>query len=272
MDIQHVIDDSNFGQFVDAHLERTGGVQSIYPRESKPGELELRPGVCAAMYSEVERLVPASEWPDRIKALTTGKRWPADRDLARKCEDTNQQRYGYCWSASLTQCVERKDADEDNGYNELAWESLGGVVGWRNEGYYPDKAIVYASQHGIATRVFVPALPTLTRTPSTMPHTAWKTGWEADALKHCPLEWYDTDPDRNVRFEQLVSWILCGGRAYCGFNWWGHAVMLDSLVLDGTTVCPSGPNSWGPGERYLLKGSKKYPDEAYLVRNVTYSS
>ena len=262
MEIYHEIGDENAHLYAAIQHERTAGLESIRPRRSEHGRLELRPGLFAARGAEAMPLVPEGQWPGRIKDLAG--RFAADRDDARSREDTDQDGKGYCWAASLTQCCERKNADQDGTYNELAWESLGGAVNWRNQGNYLDSAVAYAAKHGIAPRAFVPW--------NCINPRQFNAGWEQAALRFVPLEWYDLGPTKADVWSQTVSWILAGGRVYAAYNWWGHAVCLDSLVMVGSEVCVSGPNSWGKNQRYVLKGSKKYPDEGYAVRSVVWDA
>jgi hypothetical protein len=145
---------------------------------------------------------------------------------------------------------------------DLLAESLGGAVNWRNKGNYCGAAIKYASEHGICDRSFSPKRYDLD--PST-----WKSGWEAEALNHKPLEWWELG-QQNMRLETGTA-LLLGYSVYVGFNWASHAMSLQELQFDGSKFSVWTPNTHGSGQDWLLSGSRMIPDEAYVVRVCTWS-
>lgn len=200
--------------------------------------------------------IPEAEWPSRIAAMQ-GK-WLRNI-YTDTVPDKSQGQLPYCWAWSLIQSVEGCRASEGQPHVELAPVSLGGSVNWRSSGNYCGAAIKYIAEHGCCDATFPDSQ--YSRTPS-----RWKAGWEQEALNHRTTEFWEVD-----NWQQTVTALLLGFGVYAGYNFWGHAVMLDSLVMSGSEICVSGPNSWGPGQRFVLKGTKKVPSEAYVVRLTTHS-
>jgi hypothetical protein len=206
-------------------------------------------------------LIPESEWIDRLKVMA-GKF--VRQNYTDTVSDKNQNGLPYCWAWSLAQCAEARRASDGQPYVELAPVSLGGSVHFRKEGNYCGAAIKYAVEHGICDSTFPDSQYSLS--PS-----RWKTGWEDEAKNHKVDEFWELGNSGKM-WAETVTALLSGFAVYVGLNWWSHAVMYDELVMQGSELCISGPNSWGPGQRYVLKGSRKIPSEAYVVRSVTFSA
>jgi hypothetical protein len=200
--------------------------------------------------------IPASEWPARIAAMEG--RW-LQNIYTDTVPDTSQGSLPYCWAWSLTQCVEAQRAVDGQPYVKLAPVSLGGSVNFRNEGNYCGDALAYCVANGICDSTYPDS--EWSRTPS-----KWRTGWQEEAKNHRILEFWEIGS-----WAETVTALLLGMGIYAGYNFWSHAVMLDSLVMTGSEICVSGPNSWGPGERFILKGTRKVPSEAYAVRTSVWS-
>jgi hypothetical protein len=239
-----LIHDENASDFVQVN-------SGFMPRETEFGKLEGVP-----MFADNIELIPESEWIDRIKAMEEAKAFPRYLYEAKKPVHQYQDGHPLCWAYSLTQSVEMTDEN----YAQLAPESIVGVAGWRDTGFYCDRAIQWAMEHGIAERSFVPQY--------SLNPKAYKAGWEANAKRHRPVEWFDLG---RSMWREVVTALLCGFAVYTGYNRFGHAITLDSLVVKDGKIGVSSPNTWREGtDRWTLFGSVAVPNEAFAVRKVAF--
>jgi len=177
----------------------------------------------------------------------------------------NQGHYGYCWAYGLTAAT--MDCIEAEGHPpvRLAPFSLGWMVKWKNTGYYCDSAIIGARQRGIASADSVPEYNLEPR--------SFKQGWETDALKYRPLEWWDTKNDTPDSMTSQCLTILATGRpCYVNWYWWGHAAELVAMDWDESLAYPVTlivRNSHAETDLIELTGHRGIPDEAYGIRTVS---
>jgi hypothetical protein len=257
-----IIDDSNYREILQWHAEQGHGFGHL-PRVSRVGELETSPGRCAPLLADKILLIDEKEWPERIKEMTAKKLWPQDKYEAASGKDSNQDGLEWCWAFSLTECVMYTRVCAGEKHVPLAAESLGGSVGYKNQGNSLDVALAYAIKHGICRADFIPAL---CRDPS-----KFKTGWEQDALNYRPIEDAVWDGGGQDLWAEFVTALLSGYPPYIAYNWAGHAMIGSKLILDPSgEICTYTPNTWGPGQAWTLKGKKKVPDELYIPRVITY--
>jgi hypothetical protein len=247
----HIIDEENFRDHIHP------GYQGFMPRESAVGCLEGVP-----LFRDAFKLIPEQEWESRVSQMEAAKAFARYIYEQQNPVAKDQDGLSFCWAYSLSQTVEVARAVTHLNYVELAPESLGELTGWRNAGFYCDKALQYAIKNGIAGRYFVPNL--------SLNYRQYKQGWKEDALKHCPLEYYDLGGED--LWKEVVTALLSGFSIYVGYNWWSHAVMLDQLVYVNGELCVSLPNTWGANQRRVLKGRQKYPDEAFAIRSCTFAT
>jgi hypothetical protein len=175
----------------------------------------------------------------------------------------DQDGYGFCWAYGLAAATMACRATEGQAPVRLAPFSLGWLVGWRNRGFYLDGAIKGACEQGIASAEFVPEYELNTRN--------FKAGWEADALKYRPLEFFDTRrSDGEAKMIQQCLSILATGRPlYIAYNWWGHALQCCAMRWDEkerNSIVWVIRNSHNEKDVIELVGTKGVPDEAYGVR------
>jgi hypothetical protein len=226
------------------------------PRESEYGKLEGVP-----MFADSFELIPPDQWSKRISSMEEAKAWPRDRYRDQKPVHQNQNGLSFCWAYSLAQAVEMTRAVAGLEYRQLAPETLGAMTGWRNAGYYCDKALAYAQQHGIAGREFAKQY--------SLNYRGYQAGWQENALLHRPVEVYDLGRDM---WAEVVTALISGFAVYTGYNRFSHAITLDSLVNNGGKIGVSSPNTWnGEQDRWTLFGQTAVPDEAFAIRTVTYS-
>lgn len=249
-----IIDDTNWRSFV-AHERGSGILAGALPRETPLG------GLPCATAGEPVPIIPEVEWKERIAEMTAKKLWPQDAYDA--CSPALQYQDGlpYCWAFSFAQTIEVVRASCGLPYIQLAPESLGGVVNYRNVGNSLDSTIAWASRHGLCRRSMV---PDLSRNPK-----EWTAGWQDDCLNFVPEEWFDLG-STDV-WAEAVSALLGRLPPYVGLSWWGHAVAYTKLVVEGGEVCPYTPNTHGKGQDRILKGSRKVPDiGCFVPRRVTW--
>jgi len=217
-------------------------------------------GTYSGIYTEAFPLIPESEWIDRIKTMTAnggfiGQRWQPDPKAH------YQNGYPICWAYSGCQSIEAAMIGQGAQFVQLSPESLLGVCGNKMVGFYIDRAMAWAKEHGIAERRLVPQYKNNERD--------WSPEWKQNAINYRPLESWDCD-GRDMK-AQLVTALLCGCGGWGGLNWAGHAVYFDGLVLDGNKIGVHTPNSHGPGKDWTLFGAKAIPDELIIIRSVTFS-
>lgn len=258
-------DDSNWQQLLRPPATEDGSPQ-VLPRVTAYGTDEAR--ACG--------LIPFEEYPDRVLE------WDELPEVIEKChrekifplyhlEDTGllkqwyQDGYGYCWAYALAAAVMACRAVEGQPPVKLSPFSLGWLVNWRNSGYYLDRAIAGARQRGLAPVEYVPEY-------NLRPAT-FKPGWEQEALKYRPLEWWDTRPrtDRRLMTLQCATILATGRPTANAYDWWGHAVPCVGMLWRNRGVIWQVWNSHGDGV-IELGGSRGVPDEAYGVRATSWGA
>jgi hypothetical protein len=174
-----------------------------------------------------------------------------------------QGKFGFCWAYGLSMATMDCRALENQEPVRLAPFSLGWLTSWRNRGYYCDEAIAGARERGIASAAFVPEY--------VLNPNSFGKGWEEDALKYRPLEWWDTRRQSGdlEMIRQCLSILATGRALYVGYNWWGHALEVCGMDWDETqpnNIVWLLRNSHGEDDVIRLTGAKGIPDEAYGVR------
>jgi len=251
-----IIDDGNWEEMIAESVAAHGGKPGALPRQTAIGGLW-----CASrVFAEDVPLIPESQWKDRI-AAKQGK-WIRQKWERQKPKIKYQNGLRYCWAYSISQCCEALRAKSNQPYVELGPESLGGMVDFENAGGCMDTAIQYAADHGIACRAMIPE--------HCLDSTDFAVGWEQNALKHAPTEWWDLGA-KDV-WAETVSALLADFPIYVGLDWWGHAVMYDELQIIDGEICAHSPNTHGEGQDVILRGSQKIPSMgSFVPRVITFS-
>jgi hypothetical protein len=235
-------------------------LQGCYPRETPLGEVD---GARLYRGEEDFPLVPEEEWPERIEEMTAKRLWPQDRYDDMNPRHKYQDGLRYCWIYSGAQAAEMTMACQHRKYVELAPESCGGAVNWRNSGYYIDHALSYWAEHGMASRAFC---PDHVITPS-----KFKDGWEDDAELTVPTETIDVGMDREHNWRMACSMLFTGILVpWTGLDWWRHAVTFGKLAIERGEVVPYTRNTHARDDDRILTGRYKYPDSLVCIRALSW--
>ncbi|MBU0959865.1 MAG: hypothetical protein KKB31_08000 [Nanoarchaeota archaeon] len=240
-----VIDEESIAEARDLALENGGGVVGCLPRKTQMGELQWEHAgklCCAPMAAEYLTIPPESEWTKIVDDMAG--RWPADIADTHGLPDMDQGSNPLCWLFSLADTMRTERVCEGLPYIELAPESGIGASNGRNTGWYCDSALAYVARHGLSAREYVPR-------DYDLKSKNWKEGWDVNAKLHVPLEVWDGGA-KSMTGELLAAMQLRKS-AYAWADQWSHAFKLDKYVREGNKIYPSGPNSWGPNQRFILK-------------------
>jgi len=256
-----IIGDDNNYQFM-LPASQTGYVERDYERTpygsvgaAPPGEIEV---------------FPFEEWPDRIADLERNKATLKDIWADSPIGVLFQKDYPFCHGFAAVEAVMVEAACQGLPYVELSASSVAApVTNYTKAGAWIGKDLQQIVKVGVAP---VSLIPMLTHRRSDFP-----PGWELEAAKHRVTEFAELRPRD---FQQQGSAILQGHAVSVGQNHWSHAV-LQLCVRDmdkskkaadpnryGIELLNSWGESWGDGGFAIQVGSKKFADEAYVVRQV----
>lgn len=247
------IHEGNWAEFAE-QAHSVPGLCGAFPRRTPTGGL-----YCARPYAEVMELIPESQYASRYDVMI-GK-FSRQQKAQHNPQLHNQGNHPLCWCFSLAQHAESVRAKMGLPYIQLAPESIAGTYGFRDQGGALDDAIAYVQSHGIAPRSMVPLY--------NLKPSIWSAGWEQKSLDVVPLEIYDLGT--KDMYAECMTALLTGDSIYFGINWLGHAMNFEEIQKVGNEYCFWTPNTWGQGQDMLLAGRKKIPDDAFVVRQVTYA-
>ncbi len=246
------ITDQNYRQY--AQAAQHAGLCGALPRKSQIGSLTY-----ARPYAEVIDLIPESKYGEYYEQMK-GK-FPRQRKEKYNPALQYQGPHPLCWAYALAQHLECVRAKENLMYIQLAPESITGVCGYQDIGYYLDKALGWITESGMAPRSLVPQY--------NLNESSWDKTYKERARDFIPLERFDLGT--KDMWAEIMTALLTGDSVYLAYNWWRHALNAEELVLEDNEYKLWLPNTHGAGQDVLLSGSKKIPDEAYVVRSITYS-
>lgn len=237
------------------------GSPQWFPRRSQYASPEAAACGLVPMEQYPDQIIPWEKVPEVIERCHQEKIFPLYwlQKYLWNPEDWYQNGLGYCWAYGLTASVVLARAVEGQPTVRLAPTSLGWLVKWRNQGFYCDEAIQGAKERGIAPVDFAPE--------HLLNPNKFKPGWEAEAAKYRPLEWWDIRTGRSERetIQQLITTLATGRPAYVAYNWWGHALCLVGAKWENGQWISQLWNSHNDGV-IEIAGSRGIPDEAYSVR------
>jgi hypothetical protein len=210
--------------------------------------------------SEVIKLIPRAEWPDRIR---DGQgTFLSDLHKQFNIKVKNQNGLNYCWAYGSTSTIELSITKTTGVYLDLSPESVAGpIVRWRNIGGYVEDACKQLLTFGACLSSFMNA-------PNSLTPSKWITGWENNCLKHR----IDIDFRDVMTFDELITLLFERVPVAVGYNWWGHLVCAcDPVLLPDNSVGVRILNSWynkdgtpwGDGGFANLTESLGSPDGAF---------
>ena len=265
-------DDSNLHLLVDRPPATDDGAPECLPRRTicgGPGTAEMG---LAPVLDFPDLLVDQKDWKEVIRVCHELELFPmyhmANTGLDLK--SWYQNGIGYCWTWGLTGAVMGARAVEGQPFVLLSPKSNGYMVGWRNRGFYCDEAIRNCRERGIAPAEFVPI------DNHDLDPRDFKAGWQQEALKYRPLEWWDTSPQDGAlqMISQCLAVLYTGRPLYVAHNWWAHALQVVGMTWNERVVNNVEWLHWNShGDGVIsISGAKGCPDEAYGVRASTIAS
>lgn len=171
-----------------------------------------------------------------------------------KGQQYSQDGLGYCWTWSGTGCMMTTRAVEGKDLQYLAPVSMGYLVNWRNAGNYLSSYIKGAREQGVCPAADWSEVNSTNRSSRYWDEVNQRAKYRLDKV-------WDTSSRDMTR--HCLS-ILCYGRSlYIAYNWWGHALELVGIRMDGRTMEWLISNSHGESDVIVLTGGRAIPDEAY---------
>jgi hypothetical protein len=259
-------DDDFVGDRIPPQLEYApqteDGSPEVLPRSTAYGSDEaMRMGILP--FAEYAPAVPPDRWKEVIEYCHTQQIFPVyHQKRAGLMPPWDQDGYGFCWAYGLTAALMNVREREGQARVRLSPFSLGWLTNWRNAGFFMDRAIAGARQRGIAPVEYVPEY---NLRPST-----FKPGWEQEALRYRPSEWWDVRTGRGAEtVGECLAILSCGTPLYVGYDWWRHALTLVSLEWDERAAYKVTFvlwNSHNGGEFVRIGSARGVPDEAYGLR------
>lgn len=260
--------DANYQLLLDqANRHGTYGAAGALPRRTRYGSSEAAQHFLVPYGDVVSDLPDQKDWKELIQEANEKKLFPIYHRQASTVleQQPSQNGLNYCWTWSLRAATENARRLYGLPDVSLAPTSLAWLVNYSNAGYYLDAAIKGACERGFAPMSMLPNQ--YSRSPS-----SWQSGWEQEALKYRPLEWWDGDTSQGTIFviKQALAILRTGTPLYVALNWWSHALCIFGLTWDESQ--PNGIiwdyfNSHADGHIQLV-GSRGVPDEFYGVRDV----
>ncbi len=260
-----VFDESNWFTLLRRPATEDGLPQCL-PRATRYGSDSARRLGLIPMEEYPEPLVAWNDVPAVIERCHRETIFPLYHQRAAGVMDPwDQDGYGYCWAYGLTAAVMGCRAVEGQPAIRLSPFSLGWLVGWRNSGYFCDRAIAGARERGIAPVDYVPEY--------VLNPSRFRPGWEAEAKRFRPLEWWDVNTGRGKQetIRQCLTILATGRPLYVAYMWWGHALECVGMRYEAGGVVWQLWNSHGDGV-IEIAGTRGVPDEAYGVRATSWGS
>lgn len=248
---------------VDGELKGHGLVPrdySVYPVEmfDPPSELKL---------------IPRSEWPDRIKEQEATKSRISDillrGDGGKAIPSLDQGSNGYCWGHSTVGCLQAVRAIANQPYVPLSAYMVCAIIKkGRNEGGWCGLSAKFLREVGVCSQVL---WPQGNRDYQRLDNEAARNNAK---LYRSLEEWVDLSRDlyeQNLVFDAVATCLLLGIPVAGDFNWWSHSVLLcDLVVVEAGSFGIRMRNSWGDkwGDRgfSILQGSKANTNGAVAIR------
>lgn len=254
-----VIDDSNADQYIQQIVDPESPFQGGYEPRDYEGFGITRP--------YTGRIIPRSEWAERIQEQDRLKITPDDHRIAGRCRILNQQRTNYCWCFGTVGAMQVAYAQQGGYVPELSAASAAAKIkGYQNVGGWAGEALKYIDNYGVAT---------LNHWPEAVIDRKYDTAtMRANALMHRTVPRLGYEELDSQSFDHVVSAILQGWPVTLGLMWWGHLVFGTKVVVlgrndYGVKIINSWGDRWENGGTAVLREEKCRPHEGIAIKNVT---
>ncbi len=247
-----VIDDNNYQQWLNPIVggeRRLSGYKGMFKTKKA-----RRKGKTFEDLTSVP-LIPESEWDDRIRQKEKDRSRLKDFALDMGLTVLDQNGTNYCWINAPTFCCMVTRLQETGQAIRLSPASVGAPIkNFRNQGGWGSQGLDYMRKNGINLQGDWPA--------NAINRSYYTEENRQKAKANIVLEYYYLK-----NWQEMASCILAGIPVGAGYNWWSHEVTgMD--ILKGShdlIIADSWSTSYGDRGYGVLKGSRKYPDDAVAI-------
>lgn len=257
-----IYNDSNYTLLLQGRRPETDdGRPQVLPRRTLFGSDEAADFGLRPVHDGLDVIYRPGDIKEVIERGHREKRFPMyHQERHGMLDGWNQNGDPYCWAYSACATVIDKREAEKRPRQFLSPYSLIWMVNYRKNGYYLDGCIEGMAERGIATFEFCPE--------RSNNHRDFREGWENEAKKIKPTEWFDTNPSQGdlSMICQCLTILDASDPLYIAYNWWGHALELIGMHWDESqlnNVVWDIRNSHAEKDPIQLAGRKGVPDEAY---------
>jgi hypothetical protein len=214
------------------------------------------------------KLIPRSEWSERIKEMESNKSRLSDirmrGDAGRMIPSLNQTDVPYCWSHGPVAAVILMRAVMNLPYVPLSAYGVGYTIKrGAMEGAWGALAVDFIKDRGIPTAADWPHKSARMR-PDSDPI------WQKAKEYRITQGWVELQApvyDRDLSFDQVMTCLLNRIPVCADFNFWGHhVVLLDPVEVSpgqfGVRLWNSWGDQWENNGMAVLTGRKAIPDNA----------
>ena len=220
------------------------------------------------------KIIPRSEWPDRIAEQEKTKSRISDILLRKKIPSTDQNGHGYCWAYSGTGCVIVVRALNNQSYKPLNAHSVAAIIkNGRDEGGWCGQSGKFLMENGVAVMG-----SKVGQWPEHSRSMKYNTAECLAAMKKNRVDEAFIDLsraayDQEMTFDQIATCLLLNIPCALDFNWWGHSVLGCDLVYLGNNVYAirirnSWTDGWGALGFSVLSESQSRADNAIALATV----
>jgi len=191
-----------------------------------------------------DRLIPRSEWDERIAEKDREKSWLYDLVHAAGIPCDDQGSLGFCHAFGTTDAAENCRLIQGHPFVRLSGVSIGGpVTNWKNRGADPSDDLTQLATVGACPESFLDDKHSLNP-------RRWKTGWEEQRAKFMATEIWDMrdGSGKGLAFDFAMTVALLGLAGGIGYSWWSHFVSGPYKARkNGRNYEILNRNQWGCG-------------------------